>query len=138
MATAIVIPAVASLISGIAPQIPAIVQFVEGLFGHPSSGATPTATPTGEQKLQTAVTLLIQALTSLANAGKIPSAGVVDPSLPAALTGAVQAVVDALKASGGLPATQGAQTATAPAATPKPATLSGVLTGDRKVTVVIG
>lgn len=91
-----VIPIVAGVISAIGPQIPGIVQFVEGLFGHSST----TGTKDGPTKLQTAVGLLTTALQALANAGKIPSAGVVDPSLPAGLAGAVQQVVDLLQGQG--------------------------------------
>jgi hypothetical protein len=99
---AAVIPVIASVISAVGPQIPAIVQFVEALFGHSKD----TGKQTGDVKLQTAVQLLQQALTALANSGVIPSQGVVDPSLPAALAGAVQQVVDALKTQGQLTGTE--------------------------------
>ncbi len=80
------IPLVLSAVQVVAPMIPGIISFVEGLFG---SG----------QKKQAAVDLLHAQLNALANAGKIPSAGVVDPSLPAALGDAVQKVFD--QVSGG-------------------------------------
>lgn len=93
---ATIIPLVSTAISIIGPQIPSIVQFVEGLFGHSSQ----TGSQDGAAKASTAVSLLMTALQQFANAGKIPSAPVVDPSLPAALAGAVQQVFGTLKAQG--------------------------------------
>jgi hypothetical protein len=89
---------VATAVGAVAPLIPGIVQAVEGWFGH-SSTATVKA---GPDKMNTAVSILQGVLTALANAGKIPSAPVTDPSLPAGLAGAVQQAVDAAKARGEL------------------------------------
>lgn len=108
---AVIIPLVAAAVSAIGPQIPSIVSMVEGLFGHSAT----TGTQDGAAKLQASVAALTTLLQEFANAGKIPSAPVVDPSLPAGLAGAVQQTVDAMKAKGQLGAP-------APAATPaKPA-----------------
>jgi hypothetical protein len=95
---AVIVPLIVTAISAIGPEIPAIVQLVERLFGHSPA----TAPKEGEAKMQTAVSILTNILQTLANAGKIPSAPVVDPALPAGLAGAVQAVFDGLKASGTL------------------------------------
>jgi hypothetical protein len=103
---AAIIPLVASAVAAIAPQIPSIVQLVEGLFGHSSQ----TGKQEGIAKLQAAVALLQQALTALANAGKIPSAPVIDPNTPAALAGAVQQAVDSLQKAGLLGPTQSLNT----------------------------
>lgn len=108
------IPIVAGVVGAISPYVPEIVQFVEGLFGHSST----TNSKDGAAKMSTAVELLQTALNALANSGKLPSAGVVDPSLPAGLAGAVQQAFDSLKSSGQL------GTVTAASASPvvKPAT----------------
>jgi hypothetical protein len=95
---AAIIPLVATAIGAIGPQIPSIVQMVENLFGHSSQ----TNKPAGTDKMQLAVTIGQAVLTGLANTGKIPSAPVVDPSLPAGLAGAIQQAVDAMKAAGKL------------------------------------
>ncbi len=68
------------------PMIPSAISFVEQMFA-------------GGDKKKAAVDLLHGSLTTLANAGKIPSAGVVDPALPAALGDAVQKTFDTM--SGG-------------------------------------
>lgn len=93
---AAIIPLVVSAISAIGPHIPDVVQLVEGLFGH----SAVTGSKDGAAKSATAVSLLTTALTALANAGKIPSTAVVDPSLPAGLAGAVQQVFGDLTAKG--------------------------------------
>ena len=98
---AAIIPLVSAAIAAIGPQIPNIVQSVEALFGHSST----TGTQTGPLKMQASVDALTAMLQSFANAGLIPSAPVVDSSLPAGLVGAIQTVVDQLKAAGGLSAT---------------------------------
>lgn len=95
---AAIIPIVAMAVQLIRPEIPAIVLFVESLFGHSANPATPDKS--GPVKKQTAVDILKAALTAMANAGRIPSAPVVDPSLPGELAGAVQDIVDAMKAKG--------------------------------------
>jgi hypothetical protein len=95
---AAIIPLVAAAVSAIGPQIPGIVQMVENLFGHSAD----TGKKDGPAKMQTAVTLSTAMLQQLANAGRIPSAPVVDASLPAGLAGAIQQAVDALKAQGQL------------------------------------
>lgn len=107
---AAIIPLVASAVGAISPFVPEIVQFVEGLFGH----STASSNKDGAIKMETAVTILTTALQQLANAGKIPSAPVVDPRLPAGLAGAVQQAVDALKAQGHLGSPTTAQPATQP------------------------
>jgi hypothetical protein len=83
MAAAIV-PLVISAVGLITPLIPGVITFVENLFGK----------GTGPQKMSTAVDLLTKVLQDIANLGKIPSAGVVDPSLPAALQIEVQKIFD--------------------------------------------
>ena len=95
---ALIIPLVVTAITAIGPEIPAIVALVERLFGH-SSATNPKE---GDAKMATAVSILTNILQTLANAGKIPSAPVVDPALPAGLAGAVQAVFDGLKSAGAL------------------------------------
>lgn len=117
------IPLATAAVSAIAPFIPQLVQMVEDLFGHSSK----TGQQTGEQKMQTVVTAAQALLTAIANAGKVPSASVLDPSTPAAIAGAAQQVVTSMKAAGllnGQPAT----TATIPAAvsnTTAPITITG-------------
>jgi predicted anti-sigma-YlaC factor YlaD len=130
---AAIIPIVAAAIGALGPQrITSIVQFVESLFGHSSD----TGKQNGADKLQTAVTLLQNALAALANAGKIPSAAAVDPSLPAGLAGAIQQAFDALKAAGLLgasaapiPAILPSLPAPVPALGGKSITITGVLYG---------
>ena len=111
---AAIIPLVVAAVSAIGPQIPAIVQMVEGLFGHSST----TGTQDGATKMAAAVAALTSLLQSYANAGKIPSASVVDPSLAAGLTGAIQQVVDQLNAAGKLNGSTSAPTAPISATTP--------------------
>lgn len=125
---AAIIPLVTAAVGAISPHVPEIVQFVERLFGH----STVSATKDGPIKMETAVSMLTTALQQLANAGRIPSAPVVDPSLPAGLAGAVQQAVDALKAQGLLGAPGQSAPKTAPAATSQPAEPSA---GGMKVTI---
>lgn len=94
MAT-IAIPLIASAVSALLPQIPGIVQAVEGWFG---GGQGPT-------KLATALDMTSAAANRLATAGKID--GIPDATT---LTTLVETVVQQLKSQGLLDA-----------ATPKPA-----------------
>jgi len=80
------VPLVLSAVQFALPLIPSVISFVESIFG---SG----------QKKQAAVDLLKSTLTTLANAGKLPSAAVLDPGLTAALGDAIQKQFDAM--SGG-------------------------------------
>jgi hypothetical protein len=128
---AAIIPLVAAAVGAISPLIPGIVQAVEGLFGHSAT----TNTQDGAAKMQAAVAMLTAALQQLANAGRIPSGPVVDPSLPAGLAGAVQQAVDALKAQGLLGSPTAGQSTAKPA---PPATASqsgGPSVGGMKVTI---
>lgn len=111
-----IIPLVATAIGAISPFVPSIVQAVESVFG---ASAT-TGSKDGPQKMATAVEILTSLLQGLANAGKIPSAPVVDPSLPAGLAGAVQQAFDSLKSSGQL----GTVAAAPPSPVVKPATVA--------------
>lgn len=97
---AAIIPLVAAAVSVIGPQIPSIVAMVERLFGHSDL----TKSKDGNVKMQAAVSIGTMLLEQLANAGKIPSAPVVDPSLPAGLAGAIQQAVDAMNRGGQLKA----------------------------------
>ena len=98
---AAILPIVGMAISLVEPFIPTLVTWAEGLLGHSSV----TGSKDGAAKMTTVTSVLQAILTALANAGKIPSAGVVDPSLPKALQDAVQKAVDAMKTSGTLVAT---------------------------------
>jgi hypothetical protein len=113
---AVIIPLVTAAVGAISPHIGEIAQFVEGLFGHSSVSGTKD----GPIKMETAVSMLTVALQQLANAGRIPSTPVMDPSLPAGLAGAVQQAVDALKAQGLL----GGPTAVQPSTKPAPAAIT--------------
>jgi hypothetical protein len=93
---AAILPIVGTVLTLVEPYWPTIIQGVETLFGHSSV----TGSKDGTAKLPAAVSVMQSLLTSLANAGKIPSAGVTDPTLPAALTAAAQKAVDAMKTSG--------------------------------------
>ena len=97
---AAIIPLVAAGVEAIAPQIPKLVTWLESVFGH--SSTSPANVQTGATKLTTGVQILQQTLTNMANAGLIPSASVVDPTMSSALAGAIQTVVNQLKASGQL------------------------------------
>lgn len=109
---AAIIPLVSAAIAAVGPRIPGIISFVEGLFGHSDQ----TGQKDGPVKLETAVAMLETALQHLANAGKIPSAPVVDPSLPAGLAGAVQQAFDALRAQGSVDGALAAPLAVPPTA----------------------
>jgi hypothetical protein len=98
MMAAAIIPLVSAAVSAIGPQIPSIVQMVEELFGHSSQ----TGQKEGDAKMQAAVSIGSTAFQQLANSGKVPSAPVVDPSLSAGLTGAIQQVMDSLQKLGQL------------------------------------
>lgn len=123
---AAVIPLVAAGVQVIAPLIPNIVQTVENLFGHSSQ----TGKQDGSSKLTTTVSLLQQLLTEFANAGKMPSAPVVDPGMPAALAGATQQAVTAMKAQGllGPPASDPKAVPTATVQMPAQTTFTGTFT----------
>ena len=101
MAAAVVIPLVLSAITTIGPVIPTVIKMLEDLFGGTSK--TPDD-KLGPVKMQTGVDLLTTSLTSLANAGKLPSAAVLDANLKAALQGAIQVEYDKMKADGRLTA----------------------------------
>ena|ERR1700674_107616 len=121
---AAIIPLVAAAVGAISPLIPSIVQSVEGLFGH----STSSGQKDGADKMTAAVSMLTAALQQLANAGKIPSGPVVDPSLPAGLAGAVQQAVDALKAQGMLGGAQPIVPISVPISVPIPPGPLSVLT----------
>jgi hypothetical protein len=108
---AIAIPIAVQVAAALAPQIPAVVQLFEDLFGHSSATGKQTG---ATAKLPGVVGVLQSTATTMANAGLIPSAGVVDPALPSVLAGAVEQAVAAMKAQGLLGP---------PAASPNPAGL---------------
>lgn len=129
MAAAIV-PAALQVAAELAPiAVPAAVQLFESLLGHSSE----TGKKQGDAKASGAVAVLTSAAQTMANAGVIPSAGVVDPSLPAVLAGAVEQAVAAMKAQGllGPPSSD-------PATSPDPAGNAGAkpvqITGTIQIT----
>ena len=89
--------AIAQGIAAVAPIIPSLVTLAEKIFGHSQDTGKP---PQGDNKMTSVTTAAMAFLTALANAGLIPSAAVVDASLPAALIGAVQQEVTSQKAQG--------------------------------------
>ncbi len=95
------IPAVLGVIGLVEPLIPSVISFVEQMFA-------------GGDKKKAAVDLLHSTLTTLANAGKIPSAGVVDAGLPAALGDAVQKTFDQMSGGTGKVPVLGPQPTAAP------------------------
>jgi hypothetical protein len=137
MAAAVIIPVVAAAIQLIVPQIPTFISMVEVLIGAGN----------GAQKKQAVVNLATAALDGIANAGKIPSAGVTDPSLATALANKVQEVFDnpQLNPLAGTPAAKSVRApatpapAAAPAATPAtPAGVSGnVVSGNGRSFLVL-
>lgn len=76
--------------------IPAAVKWAEDRLGHSSV----TGEKKGDEKMGAVVAVLQNALVTLANAGAIPSAPVVDPNLKTQLTSAVQAEYQSQKAAG--------------------------------------
>lgn len=93
---AAVIPIVGTAIQVIAPAIPSIISWVEGLFGHSST----TGKQSGAQKLETVVSIITNALTGMANSGLLPSAGIVDPAFKTELQKVVQQVVENMQKAG--------------------------------------
>ncbi len=95
----------------VVPLVPSIISFVQSIFGDGNGAA----------KKQAAVDLLHGGLTTLANAGKIPSSGVVDPTLPNELGNVVQKAFDQITApTGKVPSIQPPATAS-----PAPSTALG-------------
>ena len=109
------IPAVMAVVSAVLPLIPTAITTVESLFGAGNGAAKKT----------TVVDMLMKALQGLANTGKIPSAGVVDPGTPAAIANAVQSVFDQISVNvpgiGTVPVQPKSEAPAAPAASPVPA-----------------
>jgi|ERR1700730_2299833 len=96
-----VITAVAAAVSIISPLIPGAIITIENLLGHSSV----TGTQDGPSKMAAAVKLLTVALQALVDAGKVPPMPVSEPAMSAGLAGAIQQMVDQLKAQGQLGAT---------------------------------
>ncbi len=84
MAAAVVIPAVLEALKIAEPLAPHVISFVQTLFGKGN----------GDKKKAAAVDMLKAGLDALANAGLMPSAGVVDPSLLPELGKVVQKSFD--------------------------------------------
>ena len=110
------------------PLITTAITLVENLIGKGN----------GPEKLKTVVGFLQTALTGLANAGKIPSAPVVDPNLPAALTQAVQKVFDQVSVNGTIPGSVTNPIPTTPSGVPQGSPGASQVTRTPAVSLVTG